>query len=310
MNSTAAVRRHLEWPTLVVALSIFAGYGLLTWYFTRLPPWIAAPALSFLIAWYGSFQHETVHGHPTSSRRINSWLGSVPISLWIPYPIYRETHLIHHRYRGRTLTDPVADPESYYLVPAAFARLDPVRRALFRINETLLGRLLVGPVIAVSRFLAMELRGLVGPRHRHASAWAWHLLGVAGVFVWIVGVCRIPLLTYVLGVVYPSISVSMIRSFAEHRADHDPQLRTAVVEANRFWGVLFLYNNLHIVHHALPRLPWYALPAQWAQMRASVMAARADRAGMIFHGGYAEVFRRFLWSPVISVEHPVAAPAT
>jgi fatty acid desaturase len=310
MIGFTAFRRHLEWPTLIVALSIFTGFGVLTWQFTRLAPWMAAPALSLLICWYGSFQHETVHGHPTSSRRVNSWLGSVPISLWIPYPIYRGTHLIHHRYRGRTLTDPVADPESYYLETGAFGRLDPLRRAVYRFNETLLGRLTVGPLVAVSRFLALEIRRVAHGDTRHLSAWAWHVLGVAAVLAWVVGVCRIPLLTYVFGIVYPSISLSMIRSFAEHRADEDPQLRTAVVESNRFWGVLFLYNNLHIVHHALPRLPWYALPAQWSRMRAATLALRADRAGMVFHGGYSEVFRRFLLNPVISVEHPVAAPAT
>jgi len=304
MRSSLSNRHRFEWPTLFVALSICVGYLTLSWQFERLPLWFAAPCLCVLISWYGSLQHETVHSHPTPWRRVNSWLGSAPISLWIPYPIYRETHLIHHRYRGRTLTDPVTDPESYYLAPGTLARLDPLRRALYRFNDTLLGRLTVGPALTVTRFYAGEARRILRGDQHHVWTWMRHFIGVAVVFAWIVGICRIPAVTYVAWVVYPSISLSMIRSFAEHRADADPRWRTAVVESNWFWGLLFLFNNLHVAHHARPRLPWYALPAEWARMRGSVLAEGADRAGMVFHGGYAEVFRRFLVRPVISVEHP------
>ncbi len=307
MSPAIVDRRRVEWPTLFVALTIFGGYLVLSWQFERLPLWFAAPCLSVLISWYGSLQHETIHGHPTASRRINSWLGGVPFSLWIPYPIYRETHLIHHRYRGRILTDPVNDPESYYLAPGTYARLDPLRQALFRANDTLLGRLTVGPLLTASRFFASEAQRIAHREYRHLSVWLWHLVGVALVLTWIVAVCRIPLLTYVGLVVYPSISLSMVRSFAEHRADGDSQLRTSVVESSRFWGLLFLYNNLHIVHHARPRMPWYALPIEWTRMQGSALAVHADQAGMVFHGGYLEVFHRFLLRPIISVEHPVPA---
>ncbi len=305
MNAKIPARPGLEWPTLCVALTIMGGYLALTWEFERLPLWLAAPCLSVLITWYGSFQHETIHGHPTRSRRINIWLGSLPVSLWIPYLVYRETHLVHHRYRGRLLTDPVADPESFYLAPGAYERLDPLRQALFRFNDTLLGRLIVGPLLALSMFFASEARRLLRHDDRHLGAWALHLASVAALLSWVVAVCHIPLSVYVGLVVYPSISLSLVRSFAEHRADDQPYLRTAVVEANRLWGLLFLYNNLHIVHHALPRVPWYELPAVWQRLRTSPLAVRADQAGMVYHGGYLEVFRRFLLSPVITVEHPL-----
>ena len=53
---------------------------------------LSAPLLSVLLTWYGSLQHETIHGHPTPFRRFNGMLGSLPLSLWIPYTVYRETH--------------------------------------------------------------------------------------------------------------------------------------------------------------------------------------------------------------------------
>ena len=297
-------RPLLEVPTLLVALAIFGGYAVVTLNFGHLPLWFAAPALIVLIAWYGSLQHEVIHGHPTASPGFNTLLGIAPLALWLPYPIYRRTHLLHHRAGGRILTDPQADPESYYLVPGSYAGLDPFRRALFQFNDTLLGRLLVGPLLMVTRFFAAEARRLMRGDTRYGAAWVWHFVGVGAVFTWVGLVCHIPLAVYAILVVYPAISLSMVRSFAEHRADPDPVLRTAVVESNPFWGLLFLYNNLHIVHHALPRLPWYALPAQWQRMRQSALAQQAGKAGMVYAGGYLEIARRYLLRPVISVEHP------
>ncbi len=92
---------------------------------------------------------------------------------------------------------------------------------------------------------------------------------------WTVGVCHVPLLVYVLLVVYPSVSLTHVRSFAEHRADDHSQLRTNVVEAGPIWALLFLNNNLHIAHHLRPHLPWYELPRAWREMRHSALGARS-----------------------------------
>jgi fatty acid desaturase len=109
----------------------------------------------------------------------------------------------------------------------------------------------------------------------------------------------VPLLAYVLLVVYPSMSLTHVRSFAEHRADDHSQLRTNVVEAGPIWALLFLNNNLHIAHHLRPHLPWYELPRAWRAMRHSVRGA-----GVVFSGGYREVFRKYLFRPFITAEHP------
>ena len=86
---------------------------------------------------------------------------------------------------------------------------------------------------------------------------------VFGVGGWVVGVCHIPVTTYILLMAYPSISLSQLRSFAEHRSHADPKLRTNVVETGRFFSLLFLNNNLHIAHHAKPGMAWYRLPDAW-----------------------------------------------
>jgi fatty acid desaturase len=299
-TESSARRPRADLRTLSVAVAIHGGFLLWTLYFKELPLWLAAPLGSVLLAWYGSLQHETIHGHPTSSRRLNTLIGSAPLSLWIPYAIYRETHARHHRHSGARLTEVGHDPESFYLPPGHLARVGAVRRAVLLANCTLAGRIVLGPAIALATFWVDEVRKLRSNR-RHRRIWLRHVLGVAAVLAWTVGVCDVPFLVYALLVVYPSISITHLRSFAEHRADDHSPARTNVVEANRLWGLIFLNNNLHVAHHAHPHVPWHELPRVWRGMRHS-----APGAGLIFSGGYREVFRKYLFRPFITPEHPFA----
>jgi fatty acid desaturase len=303
-SQSIAGKRRPEIPTLIVVLAIYGGFLLWTGCFRNLPLLIAAPLGSLLLAWYGSLQHETIHGHPTRWRRINALLGSAPLSLWIPYDLYREIHLRHHRHGGRHLTNPVHDTESFYLPPGSLRGMGSARRAIHAANCTLAGRLILGPGLAIHAVWASEIRKLCAGDRRRLFGWVRHALAVGVVLAWVVGVCRVPLFAYIGLVVYPSASLAQLRSFAEHRANADPTLRTAVVEAAPLWALIFLNNNLHIAHHARPKLPWYELPHVWRQMRTSGEGTRAVAAGLVFQGGYLSVIRAYFLRPFITVEHP------
>jgi fatty acid desaturase len=295
-----AGRRRPDLRTLAVAFTIHGGFLLWTICFTELPLWLAAPLGSILLAWYGSLQHETIHGHPTASRRINAMIGGAPLSLWIPYAIYRDTHIQHHRHARRHLTEIEHDPESFYLPPGYLSAAGRVRGALLRANCTLAGRIVLGPAIAMARFWATEARKVRSERRR-LLVWCRHAIVTAVVLVWVVGVCHVPFLVYALLVVYPSISLTLLRSFAEHRADDHSHLRTNVVEASPVWALLFLNNNLHIAHHARPDVPWHELPGVWRQIRRA-----APESGVVFKCGYREVIRNYLFRPFITPEHPAS----
>jgi fatty acid desaturase len=297
----SAALRRFDIPTLAVALAVYGGFILSTWFFQHMPILIAAPLVALLLTWYGSLQHETIHGHPTASRRLNAMLASVPLSLWIPYGSYRATHLQHHRHGGRHLTDVSRDPESFYVPSGALSRAGPLGRALFVANCTLAGRLIMGPAIAMAKFWASEARLVRSGDRRRIVIWARHSLAVSLVLLWTVGFCRIPLLVYVLLVVYPSVSLAQLRSFMEHRADAELHRRTMAVEGHPLWALIFLNNNLHIAHHAHPKLPWYELPRVWREMRSSAVGS-----GLVFRGGYRQVLKEYLLRPVISVEHPAS----
>ena len=299
MQPIASTPKPLDLPTLAIALMIYGGFLMLTAHFNQLPLALAAPLGAILLAWHGSLQHETIHGHPTSSRRLNTLLGGVPLSLWIPYRIYRETHLRHHRHEGRHLTDAKRDPESYYLRPGTLAGVGMVRRAIILANRTLAGRIVLGPAVAVAALWVAEARKVYVGDTRRRLIWSRHALAVGLVLYWTVGLCHIHLGIFLALVVYPSISLAQLRSFAEHRADANARKRTRVVESNPVLALLFMNNNLHIAHHAHPQLPWHQLPSAWKRMRDSVR----DPA-LVIQGGYREVFRRYFFRPLITAEHP------
>ncbi len=300
-QSAAAPSQHrFEALTWAVIIAVYGGWGLLTWFHASIPVWALLPAGAMLIAWHGSLQHETIHGHPTRRRWLNTAIGWPPLGLWMPYAIYRESHLLHHN--NRHLTEPGADPESFYITPEDWRRLGPVRRSLFRANQTLLGRLTIGPGIVIGSFLAGEARRLWWGDARHLAIWIRHAVAAMAVLLWVGVVCDLPIWLYLAGFCYPGLSLTLLRSFAEHRAAPDPSDRTAVVHAGPLFGLLFLNNNLHVAHHARPALAWYRLPAFNRQIDGDRQAARG--AGLF--AGYGALARRYLLRPV---DDPVRSPS-
>ncbi len=280
-------------------LSIYVGWALATWFHEALPLWVLIPLGAILLAWHGSFQHEAVHGHLAARPWLNDLLISLPVSLWLPFPIYRDSHRAHHHFD--ILTDPYRDPESFYIDQSSWPALPRIAQRMLFWHNTLLGRLLLGPILAIGQFFYCEGRALLSHDRRHLEIWLWHLAGVAIVLIWVIGLCSMPLWSYLLYFVLPGTSLTLVRSFAEHKAAHTPFERTAVVEAGPFFSLLFLNNNLHFAHHRRPDLPWQALPAYYRSHRNALLK---ENGHLCYQDGYREIARKFLTRPVDKPVHP------
>jgi len=291
-------RPAVEWPTVILAVVIYGGWGALTFWHAVIPWPLLALGGGWFVAWHMSLQHEVLHGHPTRYRALNDAVGFPPLTLWLPYMVYRAIHLRHHR--DEYLTDPLEDPESYYLTPERFGRLGPVARAFLRFRNTFFGRITFGAVRSMVLFLWAHLRMCLRGNRAELRVWLPHLVGVAAVLIWVCGVCHMAVWMYVLCFVIPSRSLASIRSFAEHRAAAHHTERTAIVENAPVLGLLFLYNNLHVVHHDRPGLPWYRIPAYYRTHRAAIVAAN----GGLVYDGYADVVQRYLVTPHHAGPHP------
>lgn len=289
---------RIEWPTLAVAAALYGAFGLVTWFHAALPWWLLLPLGAYLVAWHGSLQHEVAHGHPSPWPPLNEALVLPSLWLWLPFRLYRESHLRHHR--DENLTDPELDPESTYLTAEAWARLPTPARVLHYLSRTVAGRLLLGPLVCIARVWSAEARRLLAGDASTLGAWLRHGLGCALVIGWIVGACGMSLVEYILLFAYPGLALTLLRSYLEHRARPAVAERSAVVEAGPVMSLLYLNNNLHALHHAEPGLPWYRLPARYRETRAALLAANG---GYRVHG-YGEVVLRYLLWPKEPPVHP------
>jgi len=299
-------RPAIEWPTLLLILADYGAWLAVTLMYLRWPLIVVAPVTVALLTLHNSLQHEIIHGHPTRWRGFNRLLAMVPLSLWLPYDRYRHTHHVHHV--DRRLTDPLDDPESFYWRPEDLARLGPVSRLSIEFQQTLAGRVLVGSFWRIGMFLrdealAMlhtEKRALVRNEQNVRHVWLEHLAWCVPVIVWLKVVCGMPLWIYILAMVIPSNGLVLVRSFAEHLARSPVRERVALVERSWLLGPLFLFNNLHALHHETPGLPWYQIPARYRAHRERLLAEN----GGLLYVTYFAVARRYLFRRYDVLPHP------
>jgi fatty acid desaturase len=298
MTSIRRSFREHDGPTFLVAIAIYAAWFFLIRYNTLLPWWVIVPIGAYLIAWHFSLQHEAIH----SFRGVPGWLRFAvvfpPLGLWFPYPLYRESHSIHHR--DNNLTDPSLDTESYYVRRADWERMSALRRAVLVFNQTLLGRLTVGPLLRLEKMVMRECARVGRKDFSHLSAWLIHI-PAAAVLLWICHHYGMVWWKYVLLIAYPGMSLGLLRAFIEHHAAVGPSERSASVESNVVFGLLFLNNNLHIAHHLQPTMRWYDIPAHYRSNRDALLQVN----GHFVFRGYGEIARRYLVRPVFHPVHPL-----
>jgi fatty acid desaturase len=288
----------VELPTLALIFAVYAGWLAVTFAYGHWPAALSVPATVLLITLHGSLQHEIVHGHPTRWFGFNRVLGMVPLALWLPYERYRHTHRIHHN--DERLTDPLDDPESYYWTAEEWANVGPFTRAFLYVEQTLAGRVVIGCLWRIVRFLRSEFLALVRNEHDLRALWIEHLLWCIPVVLWVKVVCGIPLWFYLVAMVVPANGIQLIRSFAEHRARPATRERIAIVEGSWILGPLFLFNNLHSLHHEAPTVPWYQYIGRYRVMRERLLA---ENGGLVYTT-YFDVARRFLFRPHDEHRHP------
>jgi fatty acid desaturase len=290
--------RQIDGPTLIVAVVLYGAWGLLLWFHASLPLWVVAVLGAYLVAWHFSLQHEAIHAF----RGVPAWLRYAivfpPLGLWFPYSLYRKSHSTHHR--DVNLTFPTLDPESYYVLRADWDRMGPITRRVLIFNQTLLGRLAIGPLLRLWGLATKESARVRGGDLSHLPHWGVHVLALAVLFWFISGVCGFPWWQYCLLIAYPAMSLGLLRAFIEHRAAPEPAERIASVESNAVFGLLFLFNNLHIAHHEDPTLPWYDIPGYYRRNKMQLL----DRNGHYIYPGYAHIARRYLLAPVFIPVHP------
>lgn len=293
----AAPTRPLEWPTIALGIGCAFAWGATLWGVADVSVTLAVLLLVPILVLHSSLSHEALHGHPFANQRVNDALAMMQPGVFVPYLRFRDTHRAHHK--DAQLTDPYDDPESNYLDPAVWARLWIGWRLILRLNNTLLGRMLIGPIVSQIAFMRSDAR-LIWAGHRGVlAAWVWHVLLLAPLF-YAVTLSAMPFWAYLLAA-YGALCVLKIRTFLEHRAHEKSRGRTVIIEDRGPLAFLFLNNSLHAVHHMHPQLPWYDLPARYRAGRARYLACNAH----YVYRSYGQIFAQYFLSTKDPVAHPL-----
>ena len=293
-SSTSRVLKEAgEWRTLAVVIAVYGLTVLTVLRYDVLTPWLAVPMLAVLGAWHLSMQHEVLHGHPFKNQFINDAIGGIPVTLWIPYLAFKKDHHEHHL---SDLTNPALDNESYYVSQEQWDKAGRIRRAAWTANRTILFRMFVWTIVSTITYVMSVLKRAVRGEKGDRLAVTLHVVGVVFV-VYLVSLSSMPLWQFALGTTYGGRILNAIRPFPEHKYQSGVETRTAMIMAGRFMSLLMLNNNLHVAHHDEPGVPWYRYDKLMQRVNA---VQRARDAGVLYEGGYAEIFRRFSFTPVDS----------
>ena len=288
----------IEWPTVALIVTCYAAWlaaGLVLYPIT---PWAALVTLGLATALHSSLVHECLHGHPTRSSRLNELLVGLPLGLVYPYRRFKALHLQHHA--DERLTDPFEDPESYYRARWKHDAMPGWLQGLLRLNNTMLGRIVIGPWLATIGFALSEARLMRSGDAAVRRAWLHHAAGLAIILPIVVWGFGMPLWLYVLAPVWLGQAIIAVRTFAEHQWAERPDGRTIIVERSPL-ALFFLNNNLHLVHHKLPTVPWYRLPAIFRERRAEWVGMN----GGYVYPNYLALLRAFAFRAKEPVVHPV-----
>nr|WP_244642684.1 fatty acid desaturase [Phyllobacterium sp. 628] len=292
-------RKHpgIEWPTVGLMIACYGLWVIAGFYLYSTMPIVALALMAIAVALHSSLQHEALHGHPTRSGVLNEILVSLPIGLFYPYRRYKHLHLKHHA--DERLTDPYDDPESYYRALGDWEKQPAVLKVLLNWNNTLLGRIIIGPALMIVGFLMTDMKLISGGDRKVKTAWLLHAAGLVPMIALLLRF-GIPLWLYALTAVYWGLAIIAIRSYCEHQWSERPDGRTIIVEKSPL-ALLFLNNNLHFVHHKRPTVPWYHLPRLYREQREEW---KTMNGGYVFRN-YFEILRAYAFHRKEEVAHPV-----
>ena len=287
-----------EWKTLALIALCYLVWGLSTTVLAAQSPFIAVFVTGVVITLHSSLSHEVIHGHPTPYSRLNYALVSPGLILAIPILRFRDTHLDHHL--DARLTDPYDDPESNFLDPQDWDGLYAPIRWLLNCNNSLFGRLLIGPAVSQVYFMLSDYRAWRSGDSRVLKGWVWHIPALFPVLLWVFYLSPLSFWAYAISA-YIGIALLKIRTFAEHRAHEIARERTVIVEDRGPLALLFLNNNLHSVHHNHPNLAWYELPKRYFRDKERYL----EQNGGYLFTSYGQLLALHFWHPKDPVAHPL-----
>ena len=183
-----------EWRTVTLIAACYILWLALVFGLSQISIIVSALLLIPVITLHSSLQHECLHGHPFRTSWLNDLIVLPPVGLFIPYLRFKAVHLEHHL--NSRICDPYDDPESWYLAQDFWERLPRWLKVIFEANNSLAGRLLLGPTIALVRLAISDWREIVDGNRSVLRAWVLHICLLVPLLAGIIAWSAIPLPVY------------------------------------------------------------------------------------------------------------------
>lgn len=253
----------VAWPTLALALTLpitFAGLvavGLAGW----IPMWVCTPILALVSYGHYSLVHEAIHGNVVAEPRRLHWLNTLvgwigAICLGIGWPLLQRTHVLHH---SHTNTD--KDPD--IVVKGTLIEL------IWKWGRDIVpGLIPVGVIAALSKKVYSQLREFLSDTE---------ILQCSIQPLLVLGLLAFALATgngaawFWLLFAPQQLAVLILMIFFQW-LPHHPFDRTDRYGATRIslWAggkILTLQQNLHLMHHLWPSVPFYNYAKLYVALR-------------------------------------------
>lgn len=256
----AVGRRHtpdFAWPTVFLFFAIFAVFGAATWLAVagHVPYWAAGVVNTVVIYALYTIVHEATHDDISCRMRGRRWvdvvLGFVScVPLWLFFFEHRKQHMVHH-----TKTNMDDDPDIYSrggFLGWIFVRLPKALVNYFNPFERL-----------------RECRRFNVPRHEVAITMVTFALQWAALIamLWAGWWYELLVLWFVPWWIGQTVMLTLFTWIPHH--DHSETGRYRNTRVSLFPGgdALLLGQNLHLIHHMMPAVPFYRYRAVFDDLR-------------------------------------------
>ena len=241
----AIARRHelrageTAWPTVLLFVAALAAHAALAALALKgiLPVWLCV--LGCAACAYAQFTvlHDSVHRSLSKRAWLNEALGAAAaLTLFAPYEAFRRNHLHHHAHTN----DPASDPDYW---AAGETWLSTAARCL-----TMLQFHYYSYLFKLGRRDAVWVRTLATLAAMGAALAAGAALGWG----------RALLLYWLLPAQLAVAALGFLFDYWPHRPHLGRgRMKDTAAIAPRWLDPAFLAQNLHLVHHLWPTIPWY-----------------------------------------------------
>jgi beta-carotene hydroxylase len=258
----------VAWPTLALALLLPATFaGIVMLGLTRsVPLWICTPILGLTSYAHYTLVHEAIHGNVVSKPRSLAWINTIvgwigALGLGIGWPMLQRTHVLHHSH-----TNTERDPDIIVKGTLVELLIKWVRNFRTALIPLFLIRFIdpptykrVGAILSISDIAQTSAVTLVSLAMLAAAFATGHV--VDWLFLWFVPTR--------LGVLILNVFFQWLPHHPFDRTDRYHNTRLSLWPGGTF---LTLQQNLHLMHHLWPSVPFYNYARLYLALRPLLLA--------------------------------------